>query len=348
MDPTFRIAFIGAGGIAVQQAVILKKLSNVDVVAAADISEKSLSRFAESVGPVKAFADYREMLSALPDLDAVSICTPNGLHAENAVHALESGKHVLVEKPMAMNAVEAQMMADVARKANKNLICGFQYRFAPKTQFIKRRIDKGQFGQIMYAHAQALRRRGIPNWGVFGRKTLQGGGPMIDIGVHILETTHYMMGSPRPVSATGNTWTFLGNTPSETLSQWPNWDYQNYDVEDFAVGTIRFDNGSLLTVEASFVAHIDKDVFNARLYGQHAGANWDSAEIFRDDAGYMTNVSGSYLGDWDAFSYKMKHFVEVCRDGRPNECPPEHAVMVQKMLDAIYASAASGKEVPIE
>jgi predicted dehydrogenase len=163
-----------------------------------------------------------------------------------------------------------------------------------------------------------------------------------------LEAAHYLMGSPRPVTATGNVWTFLGNTPSDTISQWPNWDYQTYDVEDFAVGTIRFEGGSLLTVEASFVAHIEKDIFNARLYGERAGANWDTAEIFRDDEGYMTDVRGSYLGDWDAFAYKMKHFVEVCRDGRPNECPPEDAVMVQQMLDAIYASAATGREVTIE
>jgi predicted dehydrogenase len=156
------------------------------------------------------------------------------------------------------------------------------------------------------------------------------------------------MGSPRPVSATGNTWTFMGNTASDTISQWPNWDHATYDVEDFAVGTIRFDNGSLLTVEASFVAHVEKDVFNTRLYGERAGANWDTSEVFRDDEGYMTNACGTYLGDWDAFAYKMKHFVEVCRDGRPNECPPEDALAVQKMLDAVYQSAAAGREVAIE
>jgi predicted dehydrogenase len=348
MDQTFRIAFIGAGGIAIQQAGLLKKLPQVEVVAAADVSEKSLARWTESVGEMRTFADYREMLAAVPGLDAVSVCTPNGLHARNSVDALEAGLHVLVEKPMALNSIEAQTMVDAARKANRNLVCGFQYRFAPKTQFIKRRIDKGQFGKVMYAHAQALRRRGIPNWGVFGRKSLQGGGPMIDIGVHILEATHYLMGSPRPVSATGNTWTFMGNTASDTISQWPNWDHATYDVEDFAVGTIRFDNGSLLTVEASFVAHVEKDVFNTRLYGERAGANWDTSEVFRDDEGYMTNACGTYLGDWDAFAYKMKHFVEVCRDGRPNECPPEDALAVQKMLDAVYQSAAAGREVAIE
>lgn len=87
---------------------------------------------------------------------------------------------------------------------------------------------------------------------------------------------------------------------------------------------------------------------NTRVYGEHAGANWETAEIFRDDEGYMTNTTGTYLGDWDTFAYKMRHFVEVCRDGRPNECPPEHALMVQKMLDGIYQSAAVGREVAIE
>ena len=104
----------------------------------------------------------------------------------------------------------------------------------------------------MFVKCQALRRRGIPNWGVFGQKKLQGGGPMIDIGVHVIEMAHYMMGSPEPVAAAGNTWTYMGNKKSAVVSQWPNWDYKTYTVEDLAIGQIRFDNGSILQIEASF------------------------------------------------------------------------------------------------
>jgi predicted dehydrogenase len=285
---------------------------------------------------------------AKESLDAVSVCTPNGLHATNSIDALNAGCHVLCEKPMAMNAKEGQQMIDAAKKNNKELIVAFQFRFEPKSRLIRRQVDEGRFGKIMYARAQALRRRGIPNWGVFGRKELQGGGPMIDIGVHILEATHYMMGAPRPISATGNTWTFMGNQASDVQSMWPNWDYKTYSVEDFAVGMIRFDTGAMLTIEASFVAHIEKDIFNTNLFGEKAGANWEANQVYRDDAGYMFNTTAAYVGTWDHFGYKIKHFVEVCQGLRPNECPAEHGLMVQKMLDGVYAAAASGREVAIE
>jgi predicted dehydrogenase len=344
----FRIAFIGAGGIAHAHVNHLKKVEGVEIIAAADVSEKSLAKFKDAFNTPHLFTDYRQMLKEVPEIDAVDICTPNGLHAENTIASLEAGKHVMVEKPMAMNARQAQEMLDAAKKAGKELIVGFQHRFEPRTKLIHDQIMSGSFGKILYVRAQALRRRGIPNWGVFGRKDLQGGGPMIDIGVHIMETAHYMIGSPRPVTATGNQWTFMGNQPSNVVSMWPNWDYTTYTVEDFAAGMIRFEDGGLLTIEASFVTHIEKDIWNIQVYGEKGGANWETSQIFTDHGGYMMNMSPGYVPKWDHFEYKMKHFVEVCRDGRANESPGEHGLMVQKMLDGVYASAAAGKEVGIE
>jgi predicted dehydrogenase len=296
---------------------------------------------------VPQFTDYRVMLKEA-NCDAVDICTPNGLHAENAIAALEAGKDVIVEKPMAMNGREAQLMLDAANRAGKKIIVGFQHRFDPKTKLIRDQIKADSFGKILYVRAQALRRRGIPNWGVFGRKELQGGGPMIDIGVHILETAHYMIGSPRPVSASGNAWTYMGNKPSDVASMWPEWDHRTYNVEDLAVGMIRFDNGAVLLIESSFIAHIEKDIFNITLMGEKGGANWDTSQIFSDHGGYQMNMSPGWLGKWDVFEYKMKHFVDVCRENRENESPGEHGLLVQKMLDAIYLSAERGREVPID
>src|SRR5688572_13132709 len=342
------MAFIGTGWVGDHQMKHLSKVEGVECTAAADVSEATLGRFKAAWNPKYSFSDYRQMLREVKELDAVSVCTPNGLHAENAIAALQAGFHVLVEKPMAMNAREAQRIMDAAKASGKQLVIGFQHRFDPKTKFIRDQIASGSFGKILYVRAQALRRRGIPNWGVFGRKDLQGGGPMIDIGVHILETAHYMMGSPRPVTVTGNHWTFMGNKPSNVVSMWPNWDHATYTVEDFAAGMIRFEDGGLLTIEASFVTHIEKDVWNIQVYGERGGANWETSQIFTDHGGYMMNMTPGYVPQWDHFTYKMKHFVEVCRDGRPNESPGEHGLMVQKMLDGVYASAAAGKEVGIE
>src|SRR5581483_8627960 len=154
---------------------------------------------------------------------------------------------------------------------------------------------EGQFGNVMFVKCQALRRRGIPNWGVFGQKKLQGGGPMIDIGVHVIEMAHFVMGSPRPVAAAGNTWTYMGNKPSDVASMWPNWDYKTYTVEDLAIGQIRFENGALLQIQSSFAAHIEKDTWDFTLIGDKGGANWDSSRVFTDSAGTMVNTSAGYL-----------------------------------------------------
>src|SRR5262249_30740716 len=162
----------------------------VEIVAAADVVQDNLDRAKKEFNVQRGYKDYSEMLKAEREMDAVSVCTPNGLHAPNTIAALEAGKHVLVEKPMAMSSKEGQKMLDAANRAGKQLIVGFQYRFSSQSQFVRDYVTSGQLGKIMYVRCQALRRRGIPNWGVFGRKELQGGGPMIDIGVHIIEAAH--------------------------------------------------------------------------------------------------------------------------------------------------------------
>jgi predicted dehydrogenase len=288
------------------------------------------------------------MLREVPDLDAVSICTPNSLHAENAMAALEAGKHVLVEKPMAMSAREATKMVEASRRAGKQLIVGFQHRFEPRSKMLHDQVKAGHFGKVLHVRAQGLRRRGIPSWGVFGRKELTGGGPLIDIGVHILEASHYIIGSPRPVTASGATYCYIGDKACEAQAPWGAWDHATYTVEDLAVGFIRFENGTTLSVETSYAAHIEKDVWNITLMGEKAGASWESGTIFTDHGGYMMNMTAQHLGTWDHFEHKMRHFVDVCRDHKHNEVPAEHGLMVQKMIDAIYHSAEVRHEVPIE
>lgn len=348
MSKEFRVGFIGSGGIANAHANGLKKVDGVKLWAAADISDKALTKFKEAHGIERVYGDYKKMLKQETEIEGICVCTPNGLHAENTIAALEAGKHVIVEKPMAMNAREAQKMVDAAKRTGKQLVIGFQQRFDPRSKLIRKQIAEGAFGKILYVRCQALRRRGIPNWGVFGRKELQGGGPMIDIGVHVLEMAHYMIGSPRPVSATGNCFTYMGDKPSDTVCNWPNWDYKTYTVEDLAVGMLRFETGAMLTIEASFVAHIEKDVWNVQIMGEKGGAVWDVPMVFTDHGGYMMNMTPVTVGKAEIWEYKMRHFVEVSRDGRTNEAPGEHGLLVQKMLDGVYAAAEAGKEVAIK
>jgi len=341
-----RIAFIGAGGIAGAHMDRLATMDDVEIVAQSDISEASMKRYAEKFNIPASFTDYQKMLDTVKP-DAVSVCTPNGMHAPASIAALKAGAHVIVEKPLAMNAVEGQAMVDAAKEAGKKLVIAFQYRYSAQAQMIRKQVMAGKFGNILYARSQALRRRGIPNWGVFGRKELQGGGPLIDIGVHMLEVTHYCMGSPRPVSAVGNCFTYLGNKKSSTHSMWPNWDHKTYNVEDLAVGMIRFENGAMLTLESSFVAHIKDSVLDFSLMGEKAGADWHSGEIFEDRNDYMVNSKPAYMPEIDGFTAKLRNFIDHIVAGKPSEAPGEDGLMVQKMLDAIYKSAETGKEVII-
>jgi predicted dehydrogenase len=346
-----RMAFIGCGGIAQTHLAALKTLPQVEVVAGVDINAARLDVMRDKWGVEKVYENWKSMLKEV-EPDAVNICTPNGVHAQPAIDSSNAGCHVIVEKPMAMNPNECKKMIDTAKKAGKKLAVGFQYRYHPNTEFLTRARDAGEFGNVMFVKCQALRRRGIPNWGVFGRKELQGGGPMIDIGVHVIEMAHYVMGSPKPIAASGNTWTYLGNKKSDIVSQWPNWDYKTYTVEDLAIGQIRFENGAILQIEASFAGHIEKDVWNFTLVGDKGGASWDPAAIFTDRSGTMINSTPGFLSNktdfHSLFVSKLKNFVDGCLEDTPLRAPGEAGYAVQKILDGVYRSAEAGKEVKID
>ena len=207
----------------------------------------------------------------------------------------------------------------------------------------------------MFVKCQALRRRGIPNWGVFGQKELQGGGPLIDIGVHVIEMAHYFMGSPKPVAATGNCWTYLGNKPCNVSCDWPNWDYKTYTVEDLAIGHIRFDNGMIMQIESSFAAHLEKTLtWTFTAMGDKGGCTWDPLKIFTDQDGAMITMAPDHLlPDWNhdwvyLFKRKLQNWVDAILKGTELRAPGEAGLMIQKILCGIYQSAEQGgKEVKL-
>jgi len=346
-----RLAFIGCGGISEMHIRVLQKFPDVAVVAAVDINPERLKVMREKYGIQALYDNWKKMLKEVRP-DAVNICTPNGIHAQPAIDAAKAGCHVVVEKPMAMTPDECKKMIDAVHKAGKKLTIGFQYRYHPNTQFLVRARDDGRFGNVMFVKCLALRRRGIPNWGVFGQKALQGGGPMIDIGVHVIEMAHFVMGSPKPVAAAGNTWTYLGNKPSDVSSMWPNWDHKTYTVEDLAIGQIRFDNGAVMQIEAMFAGHVKEDVWNFTLVGDKGGCQWDPPLIFTDRAGTMVNESPAYLSTQNdfpsLFTLKLRNWVDGCMKGTPLIAPGEAGLAVQKILDGVYRAAAAGKEVKID
>jgi predicted dehydrogenase len=347
MAAAIRVGVVGTGGIARSQAKALLKLEHVSIVAGCDVREDALKDFAEEFEVQHTFADFNE-LAALDGMDAVTVCTPNFMHKDPTIAALAAGKHVLVEKPMAMNAQEAQAMVDAANASEATLTMGFQWRLGPAPQTLKRFIDAGQIGNALFARVQALRRKGIPSWGVFGQKHLQGGGPLIDIGVHLIEAAHYLMGEPRPVAASAQMFTYLGNKPPTTDTTWGDWDWETYTVEDLAVGLVRFENGAVMSVESSFVAHVKENHFGIQIMGDKGGCTVSPPVLFTDQAGTMVNVEPVVIGKWDTMERKIAEWIAFLRGEAETQCPAESGLMVQKILDGLYKSAEDGREIAIE
>lgn len=349
MEP-IGIGIIGSGGIArgahMPGYKALEKEGAAKMVAVADVSKEVAARAAEEFDVPHRYTDYRDLLKR-DDIHAVSVCTPNFLHKQPTVDALEAGKHVLVEKPLAMNAVEGREMVETARRVGRKLQVGFMTRFQGNSQALKRFIDAGEMGEIYYARAQALRRRGIPAWGVFTQKDKQGGGPLIDIGVHILDLTLWLMGHPNAVSASGQAYTKFGTRPG-LVGLMGQWDPETYTVEDMAIGFVRFDNGATLTLEASFAANLEKDVFNTELLGTEGGCSFSPTRMFFEKHRTLIDATPVFLPSVRAHEAEIRAFVQAIRDDTPVPVPGEQGLMVTQILDAIYRSSEEGREVRVE
>ena len=347
MSDPLRLALIGVGAMGNAQLAAFADCDDVLVVACADPDEHALARARTEHGIESCYTDWRDLLER-EAVDAVSVCTPNAQHPEPTIAALRRGLHVLVEKPMARRTAEALDMAHAAREAGVHLVVGFQYRFDPRTEAIRRQIEAGVLGRILYVRCQALRRRGLPNRPGGLSRDLSGGGPLIDIGVHVLELAHWLMGSPRPVAASAATYTTHGDRPMQALCKWPHWDWRTCTVEDLAVGQVRFNDGATLAIETSYASHLAEDVWNVELFGSAGGATWDTATIHRDANGTMWNEVCAHPGERAVFAHKLRHFIDVCRGRCANRAPPEHGVLIQAMIEGLYRSASLGHEVRLD
>ncbi|MFN3651864.1 MAG: Gfo/Idh/MocA family protein [Armatimonadota bacterium] len=344
------IGIIGSGGIARgahlpgYQACADR---GVEIVACADINREVAQRTADEFGIPHVFDDYTQLL-AMDEVDAVSICTPNYLHMQPTIDALEAGKHVLVEKPLAMNSIEGKAMVEAGRRSGKKLQVGFMTRFNSAAQALKRFIDAGEMGEIYFARAQAMRRRGIPGWGVFTQKDKQGGGPLIDIGVHILDLTLWLMGHPKPTYCSGQTYAKFGHR-SDVLGLLGQWDPSTFSVEDFAIGLIRFENGATLTLQSAFVANQEaRDHFDTELYGTEGGCSYNPCKMFFEKHRTLIDATPAFLPAVKTHEEEVKAFVDAILDDTEVPVTGEQALMTQQIIDAIYRSSEMGREVPVE
>lgn len=214
MGRKVRIGIIGCGGIANGKHMpALKKIEEAEMVAFCDIIEERAVKAAKEFGVegAKVYTDYRKLLED-ESIESVHVCTPNRSHSFITIDALEAGKHVMCEKPMAKTYAEAKKMYETAQRTGKKLTIGYQQRWRPDSLYLKEACDNGDLGDIYYGRAIALRRRAVPTWGVFLNEYEQGGGPLIDIGTHALDLTLWMMNNYKPKMVVGNVYKKLGQS----------------------------------------------------------------------------------------------------------------------------------------
>lgn len=352
MENKIKVAVIGVGGIAQSHIYGYQHNPHVELYAFCDICASRLKEMGETYGINRLYTDEETMLRELSEIDAVSVCTWNSAHAPCTIAALKAGKHVLCEKPMATSAAEAREMLAAAKESGKLLMIGFVRRYGNDCAIVKDYIDQGFFGDIYYTKATYLRRNGCPG-GWFGDKAFSAGGPLIDLGVHVIDLTRYLLGNPKPVSVYGATFQKLGDRrelkdQKEYVASSKGAD-SVFNVEDLATALIRYDNGAVVSVEASFSLNTKKDEGKIELFGTKAGAKLDpELELYTDINGYMTDVTlcaPTALSFDGLFSKEIDHYIDCIQHGTVCRSPAEDGVTLMDILDAIYESARTGHEV---
>jgi len=347
-----RVGIVGCGSNGGGHLSAYSKLPHVELVAACDLNLERAKKRQKEFGIARIYTDFNEMF-AKEKLDAISVSTWNNAHAPVAIAALNAGNNVLCEKPMAFNATDAEKMVQAAKKADKLLMIGFVLRFSEKIEYAKQLVEQGKLGKIYYAKVGYLRRSGNPG-GWFSDYKRSGGGPLIDLGVHIIDAARYLMGSPKTLSVTGATYDLLGNRANiRGISKYSSMDKSLHnDVEDLATAFIRLEGGASLTVEASWTQHIKKDVTYIELYGERAGLTVEpDMVIYGEENDYLVDtkpvLDPSRFGFQYIFDQEIAHFIDCVQTGNPCRNPAEDGLELMRILDATYKSAKEGKEIII-
>lgn len=357
MSKVLKAGFVGCGAIANKKHMpALMNNHNIVITAFCDLKIERAKASMEKFGTEdsKVYTDYKELLKD-ESIDVVYVCTPNREHSFITIDALNAGKHVMCEKPMAKTSAEAKLMLEAAQKNGKKLTIGYQNRYRPETLYLKRLCETGELGDIYFAKAIALRRRGVPTWGVFTDRDEQGGGPLIDIGTHSLDLTLYMMDNYKPKMVFGKTFAKL-TKQRETGNEWGDWD-PNIDVEDSAFGFIVMENGALIILESSWALNIrETGEAQTLLCGTKAGADMRDGlkinyvkngvkSISEPDFSAGGSAYNSGKASEDAKQLEADNFINAILNDTEVTTKPEQAYVVTQILEAIYESDRIGKPI---
>ena len=354
-----KVGIIGCGGIANGKHMpSLAKVAEAEMVAFCDIIEDKAKAAATKYGTpdAKVYTDYKELLKD-KSIDVVHVCTPNRSHSFITVDALHAGKHVMCEKPMAINSAEAKKMLDAAKETGKKLTIGYQGRQRADSQTLKQIVERGDLGDIYYAKALAIRRRAVPNWGVFLNEYEQGGGPLIDIGTHSLDLTLYLMNNYKPRMVVGTRYKKVENP--ECGNPWGGWGPdENKTLEDAAFGFIVMEDGSTITLEATWALNTDEPIpeGSCRLCGSKAGALVKSNDVIINKGEFdrlltiTPDMKAGGVAFYDGVQdtppiSEQRQWLDAIENDTDPTVLPEQACVVSEILEAIYTSAKTGEPV---
>jgi predicted dehydrogenase len=335
----FKAAIIGGGNIADSNHIpALKQLCDqVEIVAVCSRDLTKARALADKHNISAAFANTAELYRQCAP-DVVVICTPNNLHYPQTMEALEQNCHVFCEKPPAMNASQAREMADLAAQKGLVLAYNFQLRQASEWSLLMRCKTDGLLGDIYHIKANFLRRRGIPGWGYFTNKSMQGGGALIDLGVHVLDLALYALDYAVPTQVVGNTYDFIGKAGGKGLMG--DWKPETFEVEDGAMAYLSFPNKASIILSASFALNMQAEKErNLEVFGSKGGAKLFPFSLYTELAGELADVQFPYLEDVDIQLKNTAAFLDACAGKPSNVCTAEQGAILQEIVAQIYQSA---------
>ena len=341
-----KVGLIGTGGIARGAHLNPGWLAvpEVELVAACDVNEATARKLATDFKIPHIFTDYRDLLK-LKEINVVDICTPNKFHTPAVIAALNAGKDVLCEKPLAVTVKEIQDMRKALKKSGRMLMTAQHHRYSDIAVAIKAWAETGALGEVYHSRVNATRRNWLPVNPGFNDPKLSGGGPCMDIGVHALDTAMWLMNFPKPVRISGRAHTNFAKG-FDIPGGWGEWDRKLFGVEDFASGFIHFDDGSTMALEASWLQHQDKEDFSATLLGKKSSIHWPTGHFHT--VVNRSLVDGKVLpraGRKPAHTEEIIAFADAIRNGKPSPVPIEQTIYVIAILEGIMKSSQLHKEI---
>lgn len=342
-----KIGVVGAGNISCNAhlpAYARTQLASVEVICDLDLDRAKQA--AERFGIPRVCSSVTEMIKE-GGIEAVDVCTWNNAHSDVAVEAAHAGLHVMCEKPLALNLSEALRIEKSVKETGVKFMLAVPNRFRPENRRARALRDAGDLGEVYFARAAYVRRRGTP-LGWFTDLAHAGGGPVIDIGVHCIDAAWYIMGNPRPVSVLASTSYRIGDYKTLGVDRWhgtPCPDNQ-FNVEDSGAGCIRFENGAIMLFEAAWAINLPPRS-EITVCGSKAGLTLDPLTVYGEKDGYLNDETLTTEGETNAIFNEIEAFCKYVRSENDSPVPISQAVTLQRMLQGIYDSAAAGREVLI-